>query len=88
MVSGKATVINKKGLHIKPAGALSTIALGFSCSVYLKVRNYNVNAKSVLGVLSAQVREGEEIELVCSGSDEEQCLNSLIEGINSKFGLE
>lgn len=88
MVSGRVTVKNKKGLHIKPAGALSSIAMLFSCSVFLNVRTYNVNAKSVLGVLSAQVRENEEVEIVCSGADEDECLRTIISAINDKFGME
>ncbi|MGN0165204.1 MAG: HPr family phosphocarrier protein [Lachnospiraceae bacterium] len=88
MVSGKAVVKNKKGLHIKPAGAMGNIALSYSCSVYLKVRNYNVNAKSVLGILSAQVKENEEIEIVCDGSDEEECLQAILKGIHLGFNME
>ncbi len=78
MVSKKIVVKGVNGLHIKPAGALSQIALGFQSAAYLKVRNYNVNAKSVLGILSAQVRQNEEIELVCSGEDENECLDQMI----------
>ena len=78
MVSKKVLVKGHNGLHIKPAGALSQIALGYQSAAYLKVRNYNVNAKSVLGILSAQVRQNEEIELVCSGDDEQECLDSMI----------
>lgn len=88
MVIGRTIVKNSKGLHIKPAGALSSTAMPFSCNVFLKVRNYNVNAKSVLGVLSAQVKENEEIEIVCIGEDEEECLKAIINGINDKFGME
>lgn len=88
MVSGKAIVRNVKGLHIKPAGALGSIALSYTCAVYLKVRNYNVNAKSVLGILSAQVKEDEEIEIVCSGTDEHECLEAILTGINNKFGMD
>jgi phosphocarrier protein len=88
MVSKKIIIKNYNGLHIKPAGALSNIALKFSCKVYLKVRTYNVNAKSVLGVLSAQVRQNEEIEIICDGLDEEECLNAIISAASEKFFVE
>ena len=48
MICGNAVVVNAKGLHIKPAGAMSRIALKYPCTVYLEVREYQVNAKSVL----------------------------------------
>ena len=86
MVSKKIIVKGVNGLHIKPAGALSQVALGYQCAVYLKVRTYNVNAKSVLGILSAQVRQNEEIELVCSGEDEEKCLEGMLACIEKYNG--
>lgn len=88
MVKGKAVVKNKNGLHIKPAGALSSIALTFPCAVYLRVRTYDVNAKSVLGILSAQVKENEEVEIVCNGEQEEACLKAVLDGVNNMFNME
>lgn len=88
MISGKATITNKNGLHIKPAGSLSSIALTYPCAVYLKVRNYYVNAKSVLGILSAQVKEFEEVEIVCDGEKENECLDTIKTAIENKFSME
>lgn len=88
MVEGKEIVRNRKGLHIKPAGVLSGIALSYPCTVYMKVREYEINAKSVLGILSAQVKCGEEITLVCSGDGEEAALEELLAGVRCGFGME
>lgn len=86
MLSKKIVVKGVNGLHIKPAGAMSQVALGFQCAAYMKVRNYTVNAKSVLGILSAQVKQNEEIEIVCSGEDEEKCLEAVIACIEKYNG--
>jgi len=87
MVSGKAVVINEKGLHIKPAGSMSSIALSYPCMAYLVIREYRVNAKSVLGILSAQVKKGEEIEIVCDGEGEQEALKELIAAVEAGFHL-
>ncbi len=87
MIRGNAVVINAKGLHIKPAGAMSRIALSYPCTVYLEVREYQVNAKSVLGILSAQVKCGESITLVCNGAQEQEALSELLAGVRSGFGM-
>ncbi len=87
MVSGKAVVINEKGLHIKPAGKMSSIALSYPCMAYLVIREYRVNAKSVLGILSAQVKKGEEIEVVCDGEGEEDALRDLLAAVEAGFDL-
>ena len=88
MVQETVKVTNVKGLHIKPAGEMSRIALTRPCRVYLKVREYDVNAKSVLGILSAQVKCGETITIVCDGEGEEETLKEIIEAVNNKFGIE
>lgn len=67
---------------------MSKIALSQPCRVYLKVREYEVNAKSVLGILSAQVKCDEEITIVCDGQGEEIVLNQITDAVNSKFGIE
>ena len=55
----------------------------------IKKNEKSVNAKSVLGILSAGVRFGDEIELICDGSDEEEALETLsvmiVEGLGDKI---
>ncbi len=87
MVRGNAKIKNFKGLHIKPAKVMSSIALMYSCKVYLEVREYHVNAKSVLGILSAQVKQHEEVGVVCDGPDEEAALQAILDAIDSGFGM-
>jgi len=87
MLRLKRVIEAEKGLLVEPAGLLSSTALKYKCSVYLKIRNFEVNAKSVLGILSAKVKKGEEIELSISGEDEAACfdaLNKCIDKINSE----
>ena len=44
------------------------------------------NAKSVLSVLGAGVKNGDEIEVVCDGVDEEEALKAVIAGIENGLG--
>lgn len=85
MVSKKVIVTNVTGLHLRPAGVMCNLALKFPCRVNLKIRESNVNAKSVLGVLSACVKEGEEVEIICDGEQEEEALAEMISLIENKF---
>ncbi len=85
MVSAKAVIQNETGLHLRPAGALCTEALKYPCKVNLKIREVTVNAKSVLGVLSACVKQGEEVEIVCDGEKEKEALNEIISLIENRF---
>jgi len=86
MVSRKVTVINVTGLHLRPAGNLCREALLFKSSVTLSFDGTEANAKSVLSVLGACVKRGDEILLTCDGEDEEEALDRLTAYIESGLG--
>ena len=48
--------------------------------------NYEANAKSVLSVLGACVKSGEEIEIICDGIDEEEALEDMVNSISAGLG--
>lgn len=81
MISTKVTVIDETGLHMRPAGILCKKAAKYRCTVKIKNETGIYNAKSVISVLGACVRKGDEIELICDGEDEEEALTGLAEDI-------
>lgn len=90
MVSKKVKVINPSGLHLRPAGILCNKAMNYKSSITFdyqdKVKAGTANAKSVLSVLGACVKTGDEIEIHCDGEDEEEALKDLTEAIESGLG--
>ena len=87
MVSQKVKIKNATGLHLRPAGLLCEIAMKYGCKVTFKTDdNYEANAKSVLSVLGACVKSGEEIELFCDGADEKEALDDLVSSIEAGLG--
>ena len=51
-------------------------------------RECTVNAKSVLSVLSACVKEGDEVNFICDGEDEEKALQTIIKAVEDGLGEE
>ena len=86
MVSQKVIIKNPTGLHLRPAGTLCKEALRFPCSVKFQFGNTVANAKSVLSVLGACVKSGDEITLICEGTDEEKALAEMVAPIESGLG--
>ena len=82
----KLTVRNYKGLHLRPITMLSNKAMEFQSNITIKMREKNVNAKSVLGLLSACVRYEDEIELICDGVDEKEASEVLSKMIKEGLG--
>lgn len=87
MVSRATTIKDPKGLHLRAATIFSGEALKFKCSVKIRSGNATLNAKSVLGVLGTCAKYGDEVELLCSGEDEEEAAETLIE-ILSNLNIE
>lgn len=86
MVSKKITIKNPTGLHLRPAGILCKEAMHYQSLITFQYRGNTANAKSVLSVLGACVKSGDEIELVCDGPDEKEALQSLVKIIDEGFG--
>lgn len=86
MVQAKTVVKNPSGLHLRPAGILCKEAVLFKSSITFKVRTTTANAKSVLSVLGACVKAGDEIEFICDGPDEEQALKAMVDLVESGLG--
>lgn len=86
MLSQKVTIINPTGLHLRPAGVLCKEALRYQSSIKFQYKNATANAKSVLSVLGACVKSGDEIEFICEGADEEAALKAMVDLVESGLG--
>ena len=86
MVKQKVKIKNPTGLHLRPAGILCKEALKYQSSVKFQFMNTTANAKSVLSVLGACVKSGDEITFICEGADEEQALKDMVALVESGLG--
>ena len=87
MVSKKVKIVNATGLHLRPAGVLCETAMKYNSKITFSTDNhYEANAKSVLSVLGACIKSGEEIEITCDGEDEEAALSDLVASIEGGLG--
>ena len=86
MVRQKVVIKNPTGLHLRPAGILCKEAMQFKSLITFTFRESTANAKSVLSVLGACVKCGDEIEFVCEGEDEADALKSLVSAIENGLG--
>jgi len=71
MIKRRVVVTAKTGLHARPANMLIKAAQHYNSQVEIEVEEKRFNAKSLLGVLAAGVDCGSEIEVICTGPDEE-----------------
>lgn len=79
MVSEKMMIECAIGIHLRPAGALCEEAIKYKSLITFECENgKTANAKSVLSVLAAGVKCGDEIQIKCDGEDEQEALSSVV----------
>ncbi len=90
MYSEKTVVINKTGLHARPASEFVSMAKQFPCNLTVRrpgdSEDEAVNAKSVVLLLSIGFCEGEEIEISAEGEGEQQAVKALVNLLATGFG--
>lgn len=86
MVSKKVKVKNITGLHLKPAANFCKEAMKFKSLITFTFGNTTANAKSVLSVLGACVKCGDEIDICCDGIDEQDALETLVSAVEKGLG--
>lgn len=86
MVTQKTTIKNPTGLHLRPAGLFCKTAVQFKSKVTFQFKGITANAKSVLSVLGACIKRGDEIELICDGEDEQEALEAMLAIIEDGLG--
>ena len=69
-----------------PTGVLCNEAIRYQSSVKFQSGNTLTNAKSVLSVLGACVKSGDQVEFICEGPDEEEALAAMIRIIEDGLG--
>ncbi len=88
MVEREVTIVNKLGLHARPAAQLVQRASKFEAEISLKRYNLEVNAKSIMGVMMLAAEMGAKILIIANGPDEKEAVDAIAEVIQSKFGEE
>ena len=77
MIKKSVTIGLADGLEARPIAMLVQTATTFSSSVYLDVENKRVNAKSIMGVMSLGLLNGDSITIETNGEDEVGALEEI-----------
>jgi phosphocarrier protein len=74
-------ITNDTGLHARPASQLVKKAGKFESKIEIMTQNKEVNAKSIMGIMSLGLGKGDEITLRADGDDAKAALKTLVEFI-------
>ena len=88
MVSQTVQVLNKIGLHARPASMLVNTAGKYESDITVIKGDRTATAKSIINLLALRIKQNDSITIRADGGDESEAVDALVELVNSKFGEE
>jgi len=78
-------VLNKLGIHARPAAMFVRTANRFSCDIFVEKDGEKVNGKSIMGLMMLAAGPGSKLTISAEGQDASQALNELETLFKQKF---
>lgn len=85
-VKKEIEIVNRLGMHARPAARLVQLTSRFSCDILFKRDSDEVNGKSIMGVLMLAAPYGSIITIIARGDDAEAAVDEIEALFRSKFG--
>jgi phosphocarrier protein HPr len=85
MKEATVTVLNRAGIHARPAALLVQTAGKYSSTVFFEKNNERVNGKSIMGVITLGAVYDTPLKIIVDGKDEEEALAAIVALFDSKF---
>ena len=82
------TVLNKLGIHARPAAMFVKTANRFDCDIFVEKDGEKINGKSIMGLMMLAAGPGTKLTVHAQGSDAAQALAEIETLIRSKFNEE
>ena len=84
----QVTILNKYGLHARPAAEFVKLANKFQSEVWVSKDQVEVNGKSIMGVMMLAAERGSTVDIRASGGDAEAAVAALAQLVADRFGEE
>lgn len=85
MLERSVRIVNRLGLHARPAAALVKLAGRFDSEIWLEKNGMEVNGKSIMGVLMLAAEQGSELVIRADGTDAEAAMLALVDLVGRGF---
>lgn len=86
--SSKVKIINRFGLHARPATDFAQAASGFKSDIRVRCDEGDADGKSVMELMMLAATHGAEIEVICTGADAKDALTHLSDLVSRGFDEE
>ena len=84
--SAKVKIVNRLGLHARPAMVFVDAAVAFPCSITVKRSDQEVDGKSIMMMMMLAATQGTELEVIAEGERAQEAIDTLRALVASGFG--
>ncbi|HEX9939165.1 MAG TPA: HPr family phosphocarrier protein [Longimicrobium sp.] len=84
--SSEVQIVNKYGLHARPAAEFVKLANRFRSDVWIRKEEVEVSGKSIMGVMMLAAECGSTVQVRASGEDSQAAVDALVQLIQNRFG--
>lgn len=86
MIVREVKVTNRAGLHTRPASMIVRTASKFKSDFFIEKDGYEINGKSIIGVMTLAAEQGATLSLLFEGEDEEEAAEVMAQLFAEGFG--
>lgn len=86
MLTRDVVVRNRAGIHTRPASMIVRTAARFKSDFFIQKDGYEINGKSIIGVMTLAAEQGATVTLLFDGPDAEQAAAALVDLFEGGFG--
>jgi phosphocarrier protein HPr len=85
MIEHEVTIRNRAGLHTRPAAAIVKLAAKFKSEFFIEKDGFQINGKSIIGVMTLAAEQGSKLLVRFDGPDELEAYKAMSELFESGF---
>lgn len=85
MIEKTVKIMNKAGMHTRPAATIVKMASKYKCEFYISKNGLNINGKSIIGVMTLAAEMGSDVTLSFDGEDEDKAADEIVDYFNRGF---
>lgn len=85
MVEKQITVKNRAGIHARPAALIVQTAGKFESQIQIAKDSEEINAKSIMGIITLGAGYDTELKISADGPDEQEAVDALVRLFDNRF---
>lgn len=85
MKEQEVIILNRAGIHARPAALIVQKANEFNANVLMEKDGNQINAKSIMGIITLGATHKSRIKIITEGSDENEAMAAIVSLFENRF---